>query len=70
MSSLVLNCRSILPKQAEFCATVATYDPDIIFVSETWLSATVLSGEFLSDDYIAYCCGRSDGYGGVMVAHK
>ena len=59
-----------MPKQAEFCAPVATYDPDIIFASETWLSATVSSGEFLPDDYIAYHCDRSDGYGGVMVAHR
>ena len=70
LSSLILNCRSILPKQAEFCATVATYDPDIIFASETWFFATISSCQFLPNDYIAYRCDRSDGYGGVMVAHK
>ena len=55
--SLILNCHSILPKQAQFCATIATYNPDIIFASETWfLSLRISSGEFLPDDYIAYRC--------------
>ena len=57
-------------KQAEFCASIAMHDPDIIFASETWLSATTSSSEFLPDDYIAYRCDRSDGFGGVMIAHK
>ena len=37
---------------------------------KTWLSATTSSGDFLPDDYIAYRCDRSDGFGGVMIAHK
>ena len=52
------------------CTTIATHNPDIILVSETWLSAAIASSDFLPGGYIAYHRDRPYDYGEIIIAHK
>ena len=42
--------------------------PDMITISETWLSPNVSNSEVFPDGYRIFCKDRSDGYGGVLLA--
>ena len=44
------------------------YKPDIVAVSETWLTPDVLNSEFFPEVYHVFRKDRSDGYGGVLLA--
>ena len=44
------------------------YNPDIVAISETWLSSDIPSHEFFPKGYHTYRKDRVDGYGGVLLA--
>ena len=60
-----LNIQSILAKKASFDNLMDDYNPDIVAISETWLSPDIPSHEFFPKGYHTYRKDRVDGYGGV-----
>ena len=44
------------------------YNPDIVAISETWLSSNISSYEFFPTGYHMYRKDRANGYGGVLLA--
>ena len=63
-----LNSQSIVAKRASLAVLLDDYDPDVIAVSETWLSSDISSSEFFPDGYYVFRKDRADGYGGVLLA--
>ena len=68
LTSLTVNCQSLLAKKESFFNLLDTYNPDIIFGTESWLKPDLLSSEVFPAGYSVYRRDRSDGYGGVFVA--
>jgi len=58
-----LNIQSILSKQASFDVLLDEYNPDIVAVSETWLSPEILIHELFPEGYHVFRKDRADGYG-------
>ena len=63
-----LNIQSILAKKASFDNLMDDYNPDIVAISETWLSSDIPSHEFFPKGYHTYRKDRVDGYSGVLLA--
>ena len=59
-----LNIQSILAKKASFDNLMDDYNPDIVAISETWLSSDIPFHEFFPKGYHTYRKDRVDGYGG------
>jgi hypothetical protein len=56
-SSLVflqVNCRRILNKTLDFLNLVATYNPDVIIGTESWLREEISNVEVFRDDYTTF----------------
>ena len=68
LTSLAVNCQSLLAKRESFMNLIDTYNPDIIFGTESWLKSDILSSEVFPIGYSVYRCDRADGYGGVFIA--
>ena len=51
VSVLQLNARSLLPNISELADVVSTLEPDIIAVTETWLTPTVPDGALVLPDF-------------------
>ena len=68
ISTLTLNCQSLLAKRESFMNIVNMYSPNIIVGSESWLKPDILSSEVFPGDYNVYRKDRSDSYGGVFLA--
>ena len=60
-----LNSKS---KRAFFALPLDEHDPDIVAVSEMWLSPNVYNNEFFPNGYHVFRKDRGDGYGGVLLA--
>ena len=67
LTSLTVNCQSLLAKKESFLSLLDTYNPDIIFGTESWLKPDILSSEVFPVGHSVYRRDRSDGYGGVLV---
>ena len=65
---IFLNSQSIVAKRASLAVLLDDYNPDVIAVSETWLSSDIFSSEFFPDGYYVFRKDRADGYGGVLLA--
>ena len=72
LSFILLNARSLNNKLQDFQAMVYSKDLDIVIVTETWLTPTVLDKEILPRDYDIYRRDRPTDRrgGGVLVAIK
>ena len=68
--SLVVNFQSVFAKRESLWELISSSNPDIIFGTETWLSASMTNSEILPAQYHAYRKDRTDGYGGVIIAIK
>ena len=68
ITTLTLNCQSLLPKRESFMNLINTYHPDIICGTESWLNSNIFSSEVFSSGYNVYRKDCADGYGGVFVA--
>ena len=64
---LSLNVRSLLPKFDEFCLVCASLSPDIICVSESWLSQDILDHEIALINYQLFRKDRNRHGGGVLL---
>ena len=42
--------------------------PDVMIISETWLSPDILNSECFPSGYRIFCKDRADGFGGVLIA--
>ena len=67
---LSLNVRSLLPKFDEFCLVCASFSPDIICVSESWLSQDIPDHEIALINYQLFRKDRSQHGGGVLYIHS
>jgi len=63
-----LNIQSIVSKRASFALLLEDHNPDIVIVSETWLSPDVYNNEFFPNGFHVFRKERADGYGGVLLA--
>ena len=68
LSSLVLNCQSLVSKKESFMNLLDLHHPDIVFGSESWLKPNILSTEVFPPGYMVYRKDHSDGYGGIFIA--
>jgi len=63
-----LNSQSVVNKKASLAVFIKDHNPDILFISETWLSP---STEIFHSHYNVIRKGdRTDGYGGVLIAYR
>ena len=51
LTSLAVNCQSLLAKRELFINLIDTYNPDIIFGTKSWLKSDILSSEIFPTDY-------------------
>ena len=65
-----INFGSIWSKKDELAATLDENNLDIVIGTETHLTPSIQSGEFLPDNYSAIRRDRGDGFGGVIVIYK
>ena len=70
LNLLVINFQSIISKRAAFLNLIDDHRPDIIFGTETWLSPTISTAEFLPANYMSFRKDRNDGYGGFLLAFR
>ena len=71
-SVLSLNARSIVNKLDLFHATVIEMKPDIVGVTETWATDSILDSELDLEGYQKFRCDRQTGNrgGGVLIYVK
>lgn len=70
---MYLNARSIVGKIDDLTLTVGEISPDIIFITETWLSSDVSDAHLSLEDFVVYRRDRNNGadpHGGVLIAVK
>ena len=63
---IFLNSKSIVSNCVSLAVLLNEHDPDVVVVSETWLSPA--TSEFFPSGYQVFRKDRSDGYGGVLLA--
>ena len=69
LNLVVVNCRSIRNKQAEFFELTRNTSADIILGNESWLSEEIASSEIFPPNYTVYRKDRGDRLGGgVFIA--
>ena len=67
----VVNFQGIWSKKDTLASTLDQQNVDIILASETHLSSTISTSEFLPENYTAIRKDNDkDGYGGVAIIHK
>ena len=70
LSIAILNSQSLVNKTATFGAFINDHSPDIITVSETWLSPDISTAEIFPGGYNVFKKDRQDGHGGVLLASR
>ena len=65
-----INFQSIWPRKDELEANLEEHDIDIVIGTETHLTPSIQTSEFLPEKYNAIRRDHSDGYGGLIVIHK
>ena len=68
LSSVVINCQSILAKKSVFQNFLANFNPSVVIGCESWLSPEILSSKIFPSHYQVYRKDRPDGYGAVFIA--
>ena len=54
LTCLVVNCRSVQNKVADFEAIIDEHKPDIILGNESWLNCDIFSSEFFPANYTVH----------------
>ncbi len=67
ISILYMNARSLIPKRDEFLAQIATEQPYVIAITESWANSSHLMAEFAIAGYESYRKNRSHKKGGGVV---
>lgn len=67
MTVINLNARSLLNKITAIESVLLEYEPDVLIVTETWLTEFVENSEFLPPEYTAYHADRGSRGGGVAI---
>ena len=67
LSVLSLNARSLLPKRDELVALCLATSPDIVCITETWLSPDIADSEVSTPDYSLFRKDRNRRGGGVAM---
>ena len=70
LSIAILNSQSLVNKTATFGAFIDDHNPDIVTVSETWLSPDISTAEIFPSGYNVFRKDRQDGHGGVLLASR
>ena len=70
LQCMMLNARSIVSKRLDLFAILEAEQPDVLAVTETFLSAEILDSEITSGDYNIFRVDRNRRGGGVMVYVK
>jgi len=65
-----LNSQSLANKIALLAVFIKDHDPDVLVISETWLSPNIPSAEIFPPHYNASRKDRTDGYGGVLISYR
>ena len=66
----ILNSQSLVNKKAILGAFIFNHDPDIIIISETWLSSDISTAEIFPSGYNVFRRDRQGGHGGVLLATR
>ena len=67
LTSITVNCQSLLAKKESFLNLLDTYIPDTVFGTESWLNPDVLSSEVFPEGYSVYRTDRGDVNGGAFI---
>ena len=67
LSILYFNVRSMLSNLSSFTSSVLLSNPDIVCVTDTWLSPDILSSEVGIPGFTLFCADRSRHGGGVAI---
>jgi exonuclease III len=67
---LNVNCQSIKKKREKIENMIESTNPDIIFVTETWLDDNINDNEFFPNNFRLWRNDRSSSGGGVLIAVK
>ena len=67
---MIVNTQSIRSKKEDLWLNIEEKQPDVVAVTETWLSPNISSSEIIPSDYGVFRKDRADGYGGVLTAVK
>lgn len=67
-SLLYQNVRGLNTKVTEFYTNCCVSDVDVILLTETWLTSSVLSGELFPASFNVFRCDRAGGRGGGVLA--
>lgn len=70
MKLLNINCRSVVNKSTELEGLIIANDPDIVILTETWLSDEIYDSEFVPSGYRVYRKDRGSRGGGVCIIYK
>jgi len=70
LNLIVLNAQSIKNKKGIISVMIEESQPDVMIISETWLSPDILNSEFFPVGYGISRKDRADGYGGVLIAYR
>ena len=68
LSIAILNSQILVNKKATLGAFINDHDPDIITISESWLSFDISTAEIFPSGYNVFRKDRQGGHGGVLLA--
>jgi len=68
LSLTVLNAQSIKNKQAIMSNMIEELQPNVMIISETWLSPDILNSEIFPNGYRIFRKDRADCFGGILIA--
>ena len=70
ITACLWNARSLVNQLNSFQSYILSRDFDLIAITETWLTNSILNGEILPSDYVVYRRDRTSRGGGVLLAVK
>ena len=68
LNLIILNTQSIKNKKGITSCMIDETRPDIMIITETWLSPDILNSEIFPRGYSVFRKDRADGFGGVLIA--
>ena len=68
ISCCYFNVRSLVNKVSKFQSLIYSFNYDIVFVTETWLTDFIFDQEILPTNYCIFRKDRHSRGGGVMIA--
>ena len=70
LTVMIVSAPSICNKSSIFEAALLEHEPDVVIMTETWLSESVENTKFLPPNYTACRKDRGSRGGGVAIVHK